>query len=426
MTTGHPLSYEQAREMARSENVSERASLAARGDVMPEILFFLAADPSPEVRQAIAANSATPQRAHLLLAKDANDDVRSSLAEKISVLAPGLSEDERDKVRQTTRETLEILARDQLIHVRRVLAEALKDVASAPVEVIQRLARDEELVVSGPVLEFSPVLTDDDLLDIIKGSPVQGSLGAIARRRQVAADVSDAIAATDDLDAIAALIANDSAQIREETLDSLVERAEGVELWHAPLVARPSLSADAASRLAHFVADNLLEVMQSREDFDPSVLDKVRSVVHKRLGGRPAAKAPMQPALGGNADLQHVDPPIEMAKRLMEAGKLDVQVIAKALQASDHAFVLASVCALADLPEDVAKAIFMSRSGKGVMAAAWRADLPASMGVHLQQRLARIGPGDVMQAAPNGDFPMSPEDMAWQIEYFTDLARKQH
>lgn len=424
MSNDKTFDYEEAREIAQSDDVSARATLAAHPGVMPEILYFLAADPVPEVRQAIAANSATPQRAHLLLAKDSDDGVRSSLAEKISALAPELTEHERDRVRQNTRETLEILARDQLTQVRQVLSEALKDVAHAPAEVINRLARDEELVVCGPVLEYSPVLTDDDLLDIIQGSPASGGLSAIARRVEVAADVSDAIAATDDIDAIATLISNESAQIREETLDTLVERAEGVELWHAPLVARPTISASAATRLAHFVADNLLEVMQSREDLDEDVLNQVREVVHTRLKGDPAAPGGSQ-VLGGNAELQNINPPIEMAIRLKEAGKLDPPVIAKALQASDHAFVLASICALADLSEQVAKAIFLSRNGKGVMAVAWKAGLAASMGVHLQQRLARIAPAEVVQTTPEGRYPMSDEDMQWQIDYFTDLAGKQ-
>lgn len=424
MSDDRALSYEEARDAAQSDDVAERIALAARPDAMPEILYFLAGDPNSEVRQAIASNPATPQRAHLLLAKDADDGVRSSLAEKISALAPELSEHERDRVRQTTRETLEILARDQLTQVRQVLAEALKDVAHAPAEVINRLARDEELVVCGPVLEYSPVLTDDDLLDIIQGSPASGGLSAIARRVDVAADISDAIAATDDIDAIAALISNDSAQIREETLDTLVDRAESVELWHAPLAARPNISGGAASRLAHFVADNLLEVMQSREDLDESVLDEVRKVVHTRLGGEgPVAGGGK--VLGGNAELQNIVPPIEMAIGLKNAGKLDPPVIARALQASDYAFVLASVCALANLSENVAKTIFLSRNGKGVMAVAWKAGLAASMGVHLQQRLARIPPADVVQATPEGGFPLSEEDMEWQIAYFTDLAGKQ-
>lgn len=425
MVDSDDLSYEEARDLAQSENVAERAALAARPDISPEILYFLAGDAAPEVRTAIAVNEATPLRAHLLLAKDADDGVRSSLAEKITQLAPDLSAAEQDRVRQLTHETLEILARDQMVQVRQVLSEALKDVAHAPPDVIRRLSKDEELVVCGPVLEHSPVLTDEDLLEIIQSGPATGGMGAIARRTGVSEGISEAIASSDDVDAIADLIGNASAQIREETLDQLVEQAEGMELWHAPLVARPHLGVGAASRLAHFVADNLLEVMQSREDLDDAVLDRVRSVVHNRLGGDGAvAEAPSTP-LGGNADLGQIVPPLDLVQNLADAGKLGLGVISKALQASDVPFVLASICVLSELSADVAKTIFMSRNGKGVMAAAWKAGFPAAMGVHLQQRLARISPQDVVQTTPEGGYPLSDEDMAWQLEYFTDLANKQ-
>ena len=61
---------------------------------------------------------------------------------------------------------------------------ASQAIGRAP-EIIKGLALDDELVVSGPVLEFSPVLTDDDLLEIIEKGPVKGGLGAIARRSRV-------------------------------------------------------------------------------------------------------------------------------------------------------------------------------------------------------------------------------------------------
>jgi len=159
-----PLSYEEAREMARHANMNIRMELAVRSDVNPEILYFLSEDLAAEVHRLIAGNEVTPAQADLVLAKDTDQDVRGDLAAKIAKLAPGLRADEQDKVKRMTYEALEILARDQVTRVRQILFEALKDVANAPPEVIQQLARDAELVVVGPILQFSPVLTDDDLL----------------------------------------------------------------------------------------------------------------------------------------------------------------------------------------------------------------------------------------------------------------------
>jgi uncharacterized protein (DUF2336 family) len=84
--------------------------------------------------------------------------VRQDLATKIGRLAPGLNAQEQDRLRRLTYEVLEILVRDQVAKVRQIIAEALKDVTDAPPEIIQLLARDGELAVSGPVLQFSPLL----------------------------------------------------------------------------------------------------------------------------------------------------------------------------------------------------------------------------------------------------------------------------
>jgi uncharacterized protein (DUF2336 family) len=119
------------------------------------------------------------------------------------------------------------------------LAEALKDVAEAPRHIIQRLARDVELVVCAPVLEFSPLLTDEDLLEVIESTGVAGAVSAISRRAGVSDAISDAIAHTRDEEAVAELLANPSAQIREETLDWIVDTSRDVESWHLPLVKRP-------------------------------------------------------------------------------------------------------------------------------------------------------------------------------------------
>src|SRR5204862_1833089 len=97
--------------------------------------------------------------------------------------------------------------------------------------------------------------------------------------------VADAVAATSDVPAVSRLLPNASAQIREETLDRIIDRAPSVTAWHAPLVQRPKLSATAAKRLAHFVAASLLKELQERKDLSADALKAVAEVVHSRLDG---------------------------------------------------------------------------------------------------------------------------------------------
>ena len=112
---------------------------------------------------------------------------------------------------------------------------------------------------------------------------MQGALSAISRRTNVVETVSHAIATSDDNCSIAELLANPSAQIREETLDRLVDNAASVTSWHAPLVDRPELPANAAQRIAGFVADSLLDTLRRRTDLTEQVVDAIEIAVNERL-----------------------------------------------------------------------------------------------------------------------------------------------
>ncbi len=162
-TAADPLTYEEAKRLARHEDPKVRRARAARQDLGPEILYFLSEDPSVQVRQAAAANTATPGKVNLKLSGDADEAVRTDLAEKVAKVVPKLGADSRDTLRDTTHEALEILARDQITRVRRILSETLKDVADAPPDVIKTLALDTEFAVAGPVKGANYPLGEDEM-----------------------------------------------------------------------------------------------------------------------------------------------------------------------------------------------------------------------------------------------------------------------
>jgi uncharacterized protein (DUF2336 family) len=413
-----PLDYDRAKELAAHADARVRAELAGRDDVRPEILYFLAEDTSAEVRRQVAVNTISPPQANLLLASDSDERVRGDLAAKISRVAPGLSAHEQDRLRRMTFEALELLARDQIPRIRQILSEALKDVANAPPEVIRRLARDAELVVAAPVLQYSPVLTDEDLLEIIGAHPVPGALSAISRRNKVNSRVADAIAATDDIDAIAVLLGNASAQIREETLDRLADRAADIESWHRPLVGRPHLPAKTAQRLARFVADNLLQALAERQDLDPAATEAVKAVVKKRLDemAAPAAKSP-QPRQSRRDGDGEDDAAMEWARGLKTEGQLTEAAVEAALNAGNTAFVIAAVAVLAGLPSAIVRKVVNTESAKGMVALGWKAGMSPAFAAILQTRLMRLGPGRVLSGR-GGNYPLTVDEMEWQLEFF--------
>ena len=385
----------------------------------------MARHPDPGVRKTIAANTAPLGQIDLLLARDSDLDVRAALAKKIAKLAPGLSSHEQDKIRQLTYETLNLLVRDQAVRVRRILSETLKDVANASPEVINRLARDAEYVVAAPVLEFSPVLTDRDLLDIISGGLAEGGLAVISRRSHVPESVSDAIVNKNDDTAVTYLLRNPSAQIREETLDRIVNKALHKEIWHEPLVKRQELSSNMAERLAQFVAYNLLEVLLDRRDLDLETAEEVRKEFNRRLEDDSKPEIVRKKETGSSKKAAwnaKEESPKERAGRLKLSGELDEATIMEALRVGDRDFVMACLSEISGIPWDVIKKISSTASAKGIISVAWKSGLSMSEAVKLQRNLIRLQPRDIIHAAPGGGFPLSEEEMAWQLDFFKDLS----
>jgi hypothetical protein len=382
------LSYKESKRLARDDDPAVRVRLAGREDIRPEILYFMAEDDSAEVRGRIAANVSTPRQADLILARDHDQAVREKLARKIEVLLPELDADAQAQAHKYLVEVIEILAQDQVTRMRQIVAEALKEVASAPSHVIQRLARDAEEVVACPVLEFSPLLSDRDLLEIIEGGSNSGRLRAISRRRGVGEQVTDAIVAARDEGAISALLDNASAQIREETLDGLVEAAVEVSAWQEPLVRRPQLPASAARKLAGFVASSLLDLLKARDDLDRETaslvaldllkarddLDRetaslVAREVERRIADEALAAA-KEGAVTCGADGGTAE---KRAKRMYEAGGLDDQVLTRALNGGDRDLVRHGLALRAELPLSLIDHVLSAHSAKGVTALAWKA-----------------------------------------------------
>lgn len=415
--TAKGMDYEKAKALAASEDPAVRLQLAKRADTQPEILYYLAVDEAEEVRRAIAENEATPAHAYLLLANDASEEVRRRLAEKVARLLPDMPADEASKAREMAIQTLELLAQDELTRIRAALSEALKSASNVPHHLVKQLALDVELIVSAPVLQFSPLLTDDDLREIVASSAQSGALTAIARRVGLSAGVSDAIAATRDVSAVASLLANDSAQIREETLDLILDAAPGNEAWHEPLVHRPNLPGKAAKRIAGFVAASLLKLLADRKDLPADALAEVRQVMERRLDVKLDGDDEEEAA---DKDEQESHTPMAEAeakvKKLIKDRKLDNDVVQEAIERNDRNFVLQALVLNGRIPMSVIQKALEARNGRLITALVWRAKFSMRTAVMVQRDIARVPPRMMLNARNGTDYPMSNPELEEQLK----------
>ena len=80
--------------------------------------------------------------------------------------------------------------------------------------------------------------------------------------------------------------------------------------------------------------------------------------------------------------------------------------------------------ARSELDPVIVKRIFIEKSAKGIMALGWKAGLSGRMGVQMQQRMGRVAPSEVLMPGDDDDYPLSEDELRWQLEFFTDLCAK--
>ncbi len=104
------------------------------------------------------------------------------------------------------------------------LAERLSVIANAPRTLVGQLAREDEILIAGPLLRRSPVIDERALIEIarIKG---QGHLLAMSERPTLSPDLTDVIVRRGDRDTVRRAAGNAGALFSQAGYSTLIKRA---------------------------------------------------------------------------------------------------------------------------------------------------------------------------------------------------------
>lgn len=396
--------YGKEKAIALSADIRARVSLAGNSDTHKEILYYLAEhDDSAEVRKEVARNRATPVQASPMLAGDRNEEVRLVLAERLVRLLPELNHERHSQLYAYAVQALGTLALDEVLKIRKALSSALQDYADAPPKVAGQLARDVEREVSEPILKFCTAISDDVLLDILKGHPATWAVQAIAGRKKVSKKISQAVIDTNDRPGGAVLIGNKGAEISEGTLAQIVERARDYPEWQTHLAARASLPPNMVRALARFADRSVRDMLMARADFDPKLVDEITEIFSRRL------------------DFARQDEPgktpLQRAAMLAQEGRLDEETLADALGMRDRDFVYAALACLAETDLATVERIFALKAAKPIIALCWKAKLTMRFALRLQKELGHVQPRELVYPRDGTDYPLTRDEMLWQLEF---------
>lgn len=336
--------------------------------------------------------------------REMDEELRYQLARKIARLAPDLAHSKKKLLLEHTVKVLKVMAQDQAERVRIMIAEELADQPEAPYEVIRELACDPSLRVSRCILEFSPLLRDEDLIDILTSSPMPGIAEAIAQRKTVSEQVGNAIVNTSAPVAIRHLLANQGAHLSQNAISTIVEHAPAHEIWHEPLCHRAELKQKTINRIAGFMSHQLLADLQQQGKLQAPTSQKTKKAVQKRLDSWTAQQE-------RQAELR--------VRQLHAKDRLTEDVISDAIDAVNGPFVMAALAMCTGIDKEIIRRIMRSQSGKALTALAWRAGLSMRTAMNLQMKIGRVHHAKMINAKGGTDYPIDEAEMQTYLEIFT-------
>src|SRR6185295_11339642 len=104
------------------------------------------------------------------------------------------------------------------------LAERLSVIANAPRTLVGQLAREDEILIAGPLLRRSPVIDEQALIEIARDKG-QEHLMAMTERPALSTDLTDVIVKRGDREVVRRTAGNAGASFSQSGYSALIKRA---------------------------------------------------------------------------------------------------------------------------------------------------------------------------------------------------------
>ncbi|MEH6526332.1 MAG: DUF2336 domain-containing protein [Sneathiella sp.] len=302
----------------------------------------------------------------VILASDKSVEKREFLYEKIGTFLVNEGQSFSMSEKKLMAEIICQITGDVEKSIRSHFAKQLSLKEDVPVELMFFLANDD-IEVAIPILRDSGLLSEPDLLKIIKHRSTQHQL-AVAARDSITPNVCQAIYDIGKNDVTVKLLENPTAQITPELLVHLGDQSEFIPEYQAPLIKRPFLPQPIAEKMYRWVSMALREYISENFDVDAKVLqidvaDRLQTINSISTESDPSAKLVSKLHTAGDLttgfmikSLRHGEIDLfELAfAKLLD---VDLEVFREILYA-DNSEILAVACRSLNLDRIIFKTIF--------------------------------------------------------------------
>ena len=284
----------------------------------------------------------------LVLARDPSPTARTALVSGLYDLSHESAELPAAERAMAVDVVLEIIKRAPT-GVRQQVSERLARDPLAPKVLVLALARDADVSVAYPVLIESSVLDESDLVEILRKSPPEHRCGTL-QRESLSESVAAVAVETGDPQVMRWLVENQGANISRSDMELIVQTARVEPELQKPIINRPDLPADLATKMQSFLSDDLKLQIVQRQGMDTTALKEAR------------ADAETAAAASDEAERRAM----ALALELREAGTLDVELLLQTIRAGKLVEFEAFFARYARISLTAARRILAAQSGEGM------------------------------------------------------------
>jgi len=270
--------------------------------------------------------------------------------------------------------------------VRRALSEVFASAQKAPRVVVQALAADQ-LEVALPLLERSPLLLDDDLIDLIATGAPETQV-VIAGRVLLPPPLAAAIAEVGTAEACLTLLENSDASIAMFSIDRIVERFGHLAPIRETLLARDDLPMATRQALLSKLSRTLAGFVTARQWLGPE---------HAEVAAREACEKATV-AMAADTPYEEIG---ALVVHLRESGQLTAGMILRALLSGNVVLVEEALAELSAMPLDRVTSYVHDKNISGFRALYRKAGLPDAAYPAFREALAAMRDG-ILIGEPGG------------------------
>ncbi len=308
------------------------------------------------------------------LAQNPEGEARAELASIMSdLLTINLSVAEHELI---TDVMMSILKQAE-IELRRAVAERLSVMEDIPLRMILNLANDK-IEVADPVLRRSRILSDMDLIYIVKAKGAEHGR-SIATRPQLSEQLIEILLDEQDIPIAVNLTKNKSITIGDKALSRFMEMAEQSEVLAKPLSLREELSNEMLEKLYDLVGEDIKE--HALNSIKPTLHTKFLHVVEDVIDG-------ISKNLRG--DFTPTSQMMTHAELLLARGNLNITIITDNLRRGQIAEFMAMFAVYCSLPKSTIADILKQEHGQGLAVACKAMDISKADFVNIFLMTARL------------------------------------